>query len=151
MPTRNVFVVATAMALASSPTFAEEWVSVSKDFQGLDEHTYEVLLDLSSVRENAEHPTIRTASVKYTRTQMTADEKRTNALAYSVTFKSFQCAARRIRLDAVEVHFSDGTVQTVDPGDDGSSWYAVDDPSASKLLDAVCSFSSPKPDGPATR
>jgi hypothetical protein len=148
MSTRIGFVVATAIALASSPTFAAEWVSVFKDFRGLDEHNYEVLLDLSSVRENAEHPAIRTASVKYTRTQMSADEKRANALVYSVTFKSFRCDARSIRLDGVEVHFSDGAVQTVEPGDDESSWYAVDDPSSNRLLDAVCSFDSAKPAGP---
>jgi hypothetical protein len=123
---------------------AEEWLSVVKDFKGFDDHEYEVLLDLSSIRANADQPRIRTANVKYARIQMSAGENRGGELVYSLTSKSFECGAQQIRLDAVEVHFRDGSVQAVDPGGDENSWHAVDDPSATRLMDAVCSFKSPR-------
>jgi hypothetical protein len=43
-----------------------------------------------------------------------------------------------------QVGFRDGTVQDVDPGGDENLWHAVDDASAKKLINAVCSYKKPK-------
>jgi hypothetical protein len=144
-----VFVIALTGALVGRAALAEEWVSIVKDFKGFDEHAYEVLLDLSSVRASADQPRIRTAKLKYARIGLSVDEEPANELMYSITTKSFECDAKRIRLDAVEVGFRDGTVQDVDPGGDENSWHAVDDASAKKLINAVCSYKKPKSLGSA--
>jgi hypothetical protein len=140
-----VFVVALVASLIARAVPAEEWVSVVKDFKGFDEHVYEVLLDMSSIKVNAFQTRLRTANIKYARAELNADEKLGNELLFSLTSKSFECEAQRIRLDAVEVHFRNGAVQDIDPGGDENSWHPVDDLSARKLMDAVCSFKGMKP------
>ena len=136
---------ALAGLLAASSTFAQAWLSVRKDIDGSDEHIYEVLLDESSIRANAAQPNTRTATVKYVRTAPHSQGKATDRIAYSITFKSFQCASRRIRLDTSEVHFPDGSSQYVDTRGKGA-WRAAHDPAARRILDLVCAVKNPKSD-----
>jgi hypothetical protein len=136
--------------LVASPTFAQAWLSVRKDFDSFDEHIYEVLLDETSIRANAAQPNTRTATVKYVRTAPHSQGKPTDRVAYSITFKSFQCVARRIRLDTSEIHFPDGSLQYVDTRGKGA-WHAAHDPAARRILELVCAVRNPKSDATSAR
>jgi len=136
---RAIIVLSAAVAaFAAAPSFAEQWLSLWRDFDSVDEHSYEVLLDLSSIRVKAVQLNTRTASVKYVRTRPHSNEKPDSRFAYSVTTKSFDCEKRRIRLDHSEAHFSDGTLQFVDTPKDKGTWHAAKDPVARQILIIVC-------------
>ena len=140
---KQIVLLAALLAVAASSAFAQTWLSVKKDFDSVDEHTLEVLVDESSVRANAAQPNLRTATVKYIRTAPHSEGKPAARVAYSITVKSFQCAARRIRLDHSEVHFPDGSLQFVDPKGEGA-WHTPHDPAARRILDIVCAPRNPK-------
>jgi hypothetical protein len=131
-------------AMLASPAIAAQWLSVWRDFDSVDQHTYEVLLDESSIRVKAAQPNTRTATVKYVRTTPRTQGSPAGRIAVSITFKSFKCDARRIRLDASEVHFPDGSMQYVDTPRDDSSWHIAKDPAARQILDIVCAVKIPK-------
>jgi hypothetical protein len=136
-----VLSAAIAAALAVSPSFAQEWLSVWRVVDPDDQHTYEVFIDESSIRAES---TTRTATVKYLRTAPHSRGKSGERVAYSITSKSFQCDARRIRLDTSEIHFPDGSLQYVDARGK-AAWHAAHDPAAVKALDIVCAAKNPKP------
>jgi hypothetical protein len=138
---RGIIVLAGIAAMAASPTFAQTWLSVRKDIDSIDDHTYEILLDESSIRENAAQPNTRTATVKYIRTAPHSRGKPTDRVAYSITFKSFECGTRRIRLDTSEIHFPDGSLPYVDTRGKGA-WHPAHDPAARGILDIVCAAKS---------
>jgi hypothetical protein len=129
-------------AFAAAPSFAEQWLSVWRDFDSVDEHKYEILLDLSSIRVKAAQPNIRTVSVKYVRTRPHSNDRRDDRFAYSITIKSFDCDKRRIRLDHSEAHFADGTLQFIDTPKDKGTWHAAKDPAARQILNLVCEAKS---------
>ncbi|HXP64704.1 MAG TPA: surface-adhesin E family protein [Steroidobacteraceae bacterium] len=142
---RAMIVLSAAMAaIAATPSFAAQWLSVWRDFDSADQHKYEVLLDLSSIRVKAAQPNTRIASVKYVRTRPHSNGNANDGVAYSITEKSFDCDKRRTRLDHSEAHFSDGTLQFVDPPKDKSIWHAVKDPAARQILNIVCEAQNPK-------
>jgi hypothetical protein len=129
-------------AFTATPSFAAQWLSVWRDFDSLDEHKYEVLLDLSSIKVDAAQSTIRTAIVKYIRTRPHSMDKPDERFAYSITTKSFDCGRRRIRLDHSEAHFADGTLQFIDTPEDKGTWHAAKDPAARQILNLVCEAKS---------
>jgi hypothetical protein len=142
---RAITVLSAAIAaFAAAPSFAEQWLSVWRDFDSVDEHKYEVLLDLSSIRVNVAQPDTRAASVKYVRTRPHWNDKPGDRFAYSITMKSFECGKRRIRLDHSEAHFADGTLQFVDTPKDKGIWHAAKDPAARQILNIVCEAKNPK-------
>src|SRR5580698_183016 len=99
----SVLVSAATAALAAAPAFAAQWLSVWRNIDAVDGHIYEVLVDVSSIKAaELAQPSMRTASVKYVRTQPRARGKPDDRLAYSITFKSFECRTLRIRLDHSE-------------------------------------------------
>jgi hypothetical protein len=130
-------------AVAASPSFSQAWLSVRSELDSVDEHTYEVLLDESSIRANVAQPNIRTATVKYIRTAPHSKGKPADRIAYSITFKSFQCDAHRIRLDHSEIHFPDGSLQYVDTRGNGP-WHTAHDPASRQILNLVCAVKNPK-------
>ena len=141
---RAVLVLSAAIAaVAAAPSFAAQWLSVWRDFDSIDEHKYEVLLDLSSIRVHVDEPNTRSASVKYIRTRPHSNDKPDDRFAYSITTKSFDCGKRRIRLDHSEAHFADGTLQFVDPPKDRGTWHTVKDPAARQILHIVCEARNP--------
>ena len=140
---RAISVLSAAIAaFAAAPSFAEQWLSVWRDFDSQDEHKYEVLLDLSSIKAEAAQPTIRTAIVKYVRTRPHSMDKPDERFAYSITMKSFDCGKRRFRLDHSEAHFADGTLQFIDTPKDKGTWRAAKDPAARQILNLVCEAKS---------
>jgi hypothetical protein len=140
----KVAFLAVISAMLASPASAAQWLSVWRDFDRVDQHSYEVLLDESSIRVKTAQPNTRTATVKYVRGAPRLQGSPTGRIAYSITFKSFKCDARRIRLDASEVHFPDGSMQYVDTPRDDSSWHIAKDPAARQILDIVCAVRNPK-------
>jgi hypothetical protein len=142
MRTSTLLLAALATSVAS-PSFADQWRSVWLHIDNSDEHTYEVLLDESSIKANAPQPNTRTATVKYVRTAPHSHGKPAERFAYSITAKSFQCDARRVRLDHSEVHFPDGSLQYVDTRGEGA-WHTPRDPAARQILDIVCAAKAPK-------
>jgi hypothetical protein len=141
---KSIVLMAAFAAVIASPTIAGQWLSVWRDFDSVDEHAYEVLLDVSSIRVNVARPSARTASVKYIRKRPNSNDRPADHFAYSITFKSFECDAQRVRLDHSEVHFPDGSIQYVDPARDESSWHTANNPAARQILDLVCAVKNPK-------
>jgi hypothetical protein len=139
----SIFLSAALAAAVASPSFAEQWRSVWQHVDEADGHSYEVLLDESSIKASAQSKT-RTATVKYVRTVPHTHGKPAERFAYSITSKSFQCDTRRTRLDHSEVHFPDGTLQYVDPRGDGA-WHTPHDPASRQVVDIVCAAKTPKP------
>jgi hypothetical protein len=131
-------------AFAAAPSFAAQWLSVWRDFDSVDEHRYEVLLDQSSIRVKSAQPGTRIASVKYVRTRPHSSDKSDDRFAYSIATKSFDCDKRRTRLEHSEAHFSDGTLQFVDTPKDKGTWHAAKDPAARQILTIVCEAQNPK-------
>jgi hypothetical protein len=143
MRKRILLSAAVAATVAASPSFSQSWLSVRKDVDSVDAHTYEILLDQSSIRVKAAQPNIRTATVKYIRTAPNSTTKLTDRVAYSITFKSFRCDALGIRLDTSEIHFPDGSLQYVDTRGKGA-WHTPHDPASRQILDFVCAVKNPK-------
>jgi hypothetical protein len=136
--------LAVISAMLASPAIAAQWLSVWRDFDSVDQHAYEVLLDESSIRVKAAQPNTRTATVKYVRSAPGFQGSPVGRIAFSITFKSFKCDARRIRLDASEVHFPDGSMQYVDTPRDESSWHTAKDPATRQILNIVCAVKNPE-------
>src|ERR1700761_8565279 len=144
---RAMILLSAAMAaIAATPSFAAQWLSVWRDFDSADQHKYEVLLDLSSIRVKAAQPNTRIASVKYVRTRPHSNGNANDGVAYSITLKSFDCDKRRTRLDHSEAHFADGTLQFVDTPQDKGVWHSPKDPAARQILAIVCEAKDPKPE-----
>jgi hypothetical protein len=141
---KRIVLLAVYAAVAASPSFAEQWLSVWRDFDSVDEHTYEVLLDVSSIKVNAAQASTRSARVKYVRKQPHANDKPADRVAYSITVKSFECGKLRTRLDSSEIHFPDGTMQYVDTRKDEGAWHTARSPAARQVLDFVCADKNPK-------
>jgi hypothetical protein len=138
----SIISVAALAALAATPVIAAQWLSIWRDFDSVDDHKYEVLLDLSSIGVNAASPNIRTATVKYVRTTPRARDSAADRFSYSITIKSFDCQSQRIRLDHSEVHFPDGTLQYIDTDKNQGTWHAARSPVARQLLSSVCAATS---------
>src|ERR1700733_5284693 len=128
----SILLSAAIAAAVASPSFAEQWRSVWRHVDDADAHTYEILLDESSIRTNAAQSNTRTATVKYVRTAPHSHGKPGERFAYSITSKSFRCDTRRTRLDHSEVHFPDGSLQYVDPRGD-VAWHTPHDPAAQQI------------------
>ena len=75
---RKGFAFVAALAVfADARALDAQWTSISKEFDSVDEHRYEVLLDLASITRTTQ-PHIRNATVKYVRTRPHSNDKDTH-------------------------------------------------------------------------